>query len=237
MSALLTAYPAGSDLPVANAPGITKPELLGQFDPSTHPDFVLIDARFTDKKGIYLRSEPYDSLKRMIASAKTEGINLTVISATRNFDYQKGIWQRKWSGDKFKTYQGCERAKQIMKYSSMPGTSRHHWGTDIDLNSVDPAYFNSGQGRKIYEWLVIHAPAFGFYQTYTAKSGTGRTGFEEEKWHWSFIPLAETYLKEYNLQITPSDFTGFDGSGCAQELNVIENYVNGIDSLVLARMK
>ena len=31
----------------------------------------------------------------------------------------------------------------------MPGTSRHHWGTDIDFNSVDPAYFKTATGIKV----------------------------------------------------------------------------------------
>ncbi|MFM9004881.1 MAG: D-alanyl-D-alanine carboxypeptidase family protein [Flavobacteriales bacterium] len=43
-----------------------------------------------------------------------------------------------------------------MKFSSMPGTSRHHWGTDIDLNSVEPSYFLSGKGLLIYQWLSAH---------------------------------------------------------------------------------
>ncbi|NJK84501.1 MAG: M15 family metallopeptidase [Saprospiraceae bacterium] len=41
-----------------------------------------------------------------------------------------------------------ERALKILKYSSMPGTSRHHWGTDIDLNSFSNSYFEQGEGKK-----------------------------------------------------------------------------------------
>ena len=33
----------------------------------------------------------------------------------------------------------------------MPSTSRHHWGTDLDLNNLNNSYFTSGKGKKIYK--------------------------------------------------------------------------------------
>ena len=46
--------------------------------------------------------------------------------------------------------------KEIMKYSSMPSTSRHHWGTDIDLNSLENSYFEKGEGKKYsIGWLQM----------------------------------------------------------------------------------
>jgi D-alanyl-D-alanine carboxypeptidase len=55
----------------------------------------------------------------------------------------------------------------IMNYSAMPQASRHHWGTDVDINSVEPEYFESGQGLKEYTWLQENAWKFGFCQPYT----------------------------------------------------------------------
>jgi LAS superfamily LD-carboxypeptidase LdcB len=109
----------------------------------------------------------------------------------------------------------------------MPGTSRHHWGTDIDLNNLNNEYFESGEGLKIYQWLTAHAHRFGFCQPYTSKTG-GRTGYEEEKWHWSYTPLSIPLLEEYKKTITLSDLTGFMGSGAAVKLDVIKNYVDGV---------
>jgi hypothetical protein len=40
-------------------------------------------------------------------------------------------------------------------------------------------------------------------------------------------------LKLYNLKITPEKITGFLGSEFAGELNVIRDYVNGIDRALL----
>jgi len=44
----------------------------------------------------------------------------------------------------------------------MPTASRHHWGTDVDINSVDPDYFMNGTGLKEYEWLKKNAYKYGF---------------------------------------------------------------------------
>ena len=113
-------------------------------------------------------------------------------------------------------------------YSSMPMTSRHHWGTDIDLNSLNNSWFEEGEGKKVYDWLQAHAHDFGFYQPYTNKSLNNRTGYEEEKWHWSYMPLAGPYLDFYNKHVTNEDITGFEGSGLAPQIDMVGNYVNGL---------
>jgi zinc D-Ala-D-Ala carboxypeptidase len=207
----------------------TKEELLGQFEPSKHPDFVRIAAAHTTKENIYLRKVAYDAFVKMHNRAAQEGIRIIIISATRNFNDQKKIWEKKWLREQYRGWKDADKAKDILKYSSMPGTSRHHWGTDVDFNSVTPAYFSAGEGKKLYQWLVAHAAEFGFVQTYTPKS-KGRTGYEEEQWHWSYLPLSGLMLSAYNSQISYSDIKGFSGSSAAAEIQVIEAYVNGVDT-------
>jgi hypothetical protein len=109
----------------------------------------------------------------------------------------------------------------------MPSTSRHHWGTDMDLNALENSFFESGDGLKIYQWLTTHAEQYGFCQPYTSKSG-GRSGYEEEKWHWSYLPLSGQFLQEYTRNVTYKDIKGFAGSEVAASLDVIRNYVGGV---------
>ena len=109
----------------------------------------------------------------------------------------------------------------------MPGSSRHHWGTDMDFNSLENGYFETGEGLRLYKWLKLHAAEYGFCQPYTSKS-TGRTGYEEEKWHWSFMPLSKIFLQDYINTIQPKDITGFDGSQIADSVRIIEHYVMGV---------
>jgi len=109
----------------------------------------------------------------------------------------------------------------------MPSTSRHHWGTDMDLNNLNNKFFDSGEGLKIYTWLKAHGAEYGFCQPYTTKEG-GRTGYEEERWHWSYLPLSGEFLNQYKKEVTYKDITGFEGSEVAKPMGVIKNYVEGV---------
>ncbi len=205
----------------------SKEDLLGRFEPSKHPDFTVIQKEHTGKSGIYMQKEAYDAFQRMCAAAKKDGISMVIISATRNFDYQKGIWEKKWLREKYKGMSERDKVADILKYSSMPGTSRHHWGTDVDFNSVELSYWESGAGAKLYTWLVAHASEFGYAQTYTKKAA-GRTGYEEEKWHWSYMPIAMEMHRQYRTTIQYQDISGFSGCKEAANVNVFETYVDGI---------
>ena len=72
--------------------------IMGHFEPSEHEDFVLIPTENASREGLYLRKETLSDYIRMYNHAAADGISFTIRSATRNFDYQKGIWERKWTG-------------------------------------------------------------------------------------------------------------------------------------------
>lgn len=219
-----------------HAQSIDKDYLMGKFDPTTHPQFSKLEDEHTQgsARGAYLRKETYEAFKKMSAAAKEDGVELIIISATRNFDSQKRIWENKWEGRTMVEGKNIttitdkkERARLILLYSSMPTTSRHHWGTDMDLNSLDNSFFESGEGLKIYQWLTTHAADYGFCQPYTSKAGR-RTGYEEEKWHWSYLPLSGVFLEAYKKQVRYSDIKGFAGSEVAKSMEVIKIYVDGV---------
>jgi len=203
---------------------------MGKTNYAQDPRFVKLPAHQTAsaERNYYLLKEVADSLSNMIAAAKKEGVMLKVISASRNFTDQKAIWERKYEARKSKFKTEAELAADILKYSSMPGTSRHHWGTDFDLNSLEPAYFLSGKGAKEYAWLQAHAAQFGFCQVYNQRAN--RTGYNDEPWHWSFMPLSSQFLQMYVTTVSYQDLVGFKGSNAAIEIEVIKNFVQGISS-------
>ena len=219
---------------------VTRQFVMGQFDPVTHDEMIEIEEKYANQSGRIMHNEAYNAFKQMWELAFKNGIRLQVISAARNFDYQKGIWERKWNGATIlsdgtaanEIDNRLERAKKILLYSSMPGASRHHWGTDIDLNSFNNRYFSTGEGLKIYTWLKENAPNFGFCQPYTNKAN-GRTGYEEEKWHWTYVPISNMLTQYYTEHITNQDLVGFQGSDVTEEIDMIKNYVLGIDAKCL----
>lgn len=214
---------------------VSRAYLTGKFDPSKDDRFVLVGKKWGDKT-MYLRSETYSAFEKMAEAAEKEGIRLKIISATRTFSQQKNIWESKWTGKTLVAGKSLpksipdpkKRAEKILEVSSMPGTSRHHWGTDIDLNNLSDGYFTkkNSSGAKIYAWLAEHAHEFGFCQPYSA----GREhGYREEKWHWSYTPLSRPLTKLAGKQLTDAQISGFLGAETAVEIQAVKYYVLGIN--------
>lgn len=212
---------------IRNNNSYTKDELLGKIKPATDPNFSEIPSKCCIRSGMYLRIEVLDAFLELYKNAEDENIKLVVISATRPFHHQKSIWDKKWKRSQYMGWQDFEKARDILKYSSMPGTSRHHWGTDLDLNALENSYFETKEGKNVYDFLERCGGELGFAQVYTSKSN-GRTGYEEEKWHWSYMPVSSVMLKEYNELITTKDIDGFNGSAIVDSIQIIANFVNGI---------
>ncbi len=212
--------------------------LMGKFEPSEHPDFSLIATKYADREGLYLRKDTYEAFKKMYNAALKDSVKLIIRSATRNFNAQKGIWEAKWTGARkiengenlaLTTPDSTERALKILRFSSMPGTSRHHWGTDIDLNAFTNAYFDTGKGKKIYDWLTANAADFGFCQPYSPKGVARPNGYNEERWHWSYLPIAQRLTKIAARQMKDEMITGFKGATSAKNIKVVSKYILGIN--------
>ena len=110
----------------------------------------------------------------------------------------------------------------------MPGTSRHHWGTEIDLNSFNNRWFEYGKGKKLYRWLQVNAAKYGFHQPYTAKNSKRPHGYNEEKWHWSYTPLSIPMLRDATTAISDSKIRGFIGSETAIQIGILKHYILGV---------
>ena len=86
-------------------------------------------------------------------AALTQGIDLQAVSGFRDFDRQVVIWNRKWRGERtlfdrvgkpleHSALSEPELVDAILCWSAIPGGSRHHWGTDVDV--VDAAAMPPG---------------------------------------------------------------------------------------------
>ncbi len=219
---------------MSEIPQPDKNILLGKLSKSQKDSLLAsIDSKYANRDGMYMHYKAYNAFLKMHNAAEKDGIELIIVSAFRDFDHQKRIWNNKWtgrqvlSGNIFATdiSDPVKRALEILKFSAMPGTSRHHWGTDIDINSLNNNYFASGRGMREYEWLVEHAHKFGFCQPYTRKNEDRQSGYEEEKWHWSYKPISSGYLKHFQKLVSYEDIAGFEGHEIASQLGVIEKYV------------
>jgi LAS superfamily LD-carboxypeptidase LdcB len=165
-----------------------------------------------------LHYEVVASFLAMRDAAASAGIDLQARSSFRDFDAQIAIWNRKWRGERpLLDRQGrpIERAAladadcvdAILCWSAIPGGSRHHWGSDIDVidaAAVPPGYVvqlvpeeYSAHGifRRLMEWLEAHMRQFGFFRPYR----TDRGGVSPEPWHLSYAPVAAPALETLSL--------------------------------------
>jgi LAS superfamily LD-carboxypeptidase LdcB len=146
------------------------------------------------------------ALKNMQAEAAKENINLEVVSAYRSFERQKEIFENKYQNYIKEGMEPLKAIERIIEYSTIPGTSRHHWGTDLDLIDGNPPkpkevlvannFHGMGPFCKMKEWMDLHAHDFGFYEVYT-DNGL-RKGFYYEPWHFSYAPVSVPMLKAYS---------------------------------------
>jgi LAS superfamily LD-carboxypeptidase LdcB len=150
---------------------------------------------------------PFSSLRRAAASA---GFDLFAQSGFRDFDRQLAIWNAKWNGTlpindpagRPLAAAGLappERVRAILHWSALPGASRHHWGTDLDLidrRALTPGYrvqltaaefTPPGPFAALAAWLEDNAARFGFFRPFRGVL----SGVQPEPWHYSFAPLAE----------------------------------------------
>lgn len=169
-------------------PTPTLKQVNGTVLPHKDERFVQIPSKYTHKTE-YIQKNVMPDLERMIVAARKNGVNLRVISAFRSYWHQRNIWERKWQ-----QAEGSDktRVKSVLRYSTPPAFSRHHWGADVDFNSVKLAYWESAEGKKTLRWLQKNARKFGFCQVYSQgrKSGHG-----EEMWHWSHVRSAQPYYQ------------------------------------------
>lgn len=221
---------------------ITVDYLMGKFEPSKHIDFVEIPLKYADRAGLFIRKEVFNAFVKMYDAAILEGIQLQIRSATRNYHDQKRIWENKWNGKTLledninaatEIKNELQRAKKILEYSSMPGTSRHHWGTDIDINSFDNAWFEKGEGQKLYTWMKKNASAYGFCQPYSAIGSDRKTGYFEERWHWTYVPLSSRFTEKAKILIQNDMISGFLGADTATQIDMLQNYILGISPLCI----
>ena len=58
---------------------VSLDHVMGKFIPAENEDFVIIDMEYASRENMYLHKDTYAAFLKMHASAKQEGINLTMV--------------------------------------------------------------------------------------------------------------------------------------------------------------
>jgi LAS superfamily LD-carboxypeptidase LdcB len=167
-----------------------------------------------------LHYEVVASFLAMRDAAAVDGIDLQARSSFRDFDSQVAIWNRKWRGERpllDRDGRRIERSRisdaecvdAILCWSALPGGSRHHWGSDIDVidantvpsgyevQLVPQEYAADGIFARLTNWLDANMRRFGFFRPYRVDRG----GVSPEPWHLSYAPVSVPALEALSLSM------------------------------------
>jgi LAS superfamily LD-carboxypeptidase LdcB len=193
----------------------SRANVVGQSE--TH----LCSAQAAKVVGASIHADVVDPFLALRAAATVAGFDLRIVSGFRSFERQLSIWNRKAAGAlpvldssarplDIANVSPAALVPAILRWSALPGASRHHWGSDVDVYDhaaapvgyevalvpaeVDPG----GMFAGLHAWLdarMASQTAFGFFRPYDADRG----GVAPERWHLSCAPVAA----EFSSQLTP----------------------------------
>lgn len=194
--------------------------------------------------------EPFLALK---AAAAADGIDIEIVSGFRDFAAQLRIWNMKFRGERplydrdgrlreHAHLDAAELIDGILCWSALPGASRHHWGTDIDV--IDRAalpenyqyrllpeeYAAGGVFSRLGLWINENIARFDFFRPYAGYRG----GVYPEPWHLSHAPAAAVALRLLTPDLIAAAVCDSDVLGKEQVLarleDVYRKYVANIAS-------
>lgn len=154
------------------------------------------------------------------ADAARVGLEVEITSSFRDFGAQQRIWDMKYRGERplsdpdgnvvdHATLSADGLVDAILSWSALPGASRHHWGSELDL--IDRAAMTEGYRvqlipsecapggvfHALHCWLDGNLERYGFFRPY----GTFRGGVQPEPWHVSFAAVAAPALEALTLSV------------------------------------
>lgn len=186
-------------------------------------------------------------------AAMRDGFDLAAVSSFRDFERQRLIWNAKYRGERAardrrgrRVPMGAldpgARVEAILLWSALPGASRHHWGSDIDVadGGVMAAGYaprleveefrRGGPFAALSAWLSANMRRFGFYRPYTRRG----SGVQPEPWHLSYAPVSHPALRRMTVRLLAEAIEGNGVEGEAEILAQLpairERYVLGVDA-------
>lgn len=185
----------------------------------TREHLVPLPNELSDKHA--LQAEVVEAFLQLQQGAKRAGFNLQPASTFRDFARQRAIWNGKFCGERkvhddsgtaldLACLNDWQKCQAILRWSAVPGASRHHWGTEIDF--FDPDLLPQGQSlqlepweyqtggyfQKLTNWLLSNAEEYGFFFPFIDRDDK-KIGVEP--WHISYFPLAEHYERSFSAEI------------------------------------
>ncbi len=158
--------------------------LVSSYAPSDLVNVTTSGIRVKSGGSYYVRNILINDLKALNDQAKSQGVDLSVISAYRSYSQQVSTYNY-WV-----SYNGgnTNAADQV---SARAGHSQHQLGTAVDFSTKDigDAIGDSFTNTKAEKWLRNNAWKYGFALAYPS-GYESTTGYAHESWHFRYIGVS-----------------------------------------------
>jgi len=167
---------------------------------------------------------------RLRQDASAAGFDLAIASGYRDYSRQLAIWNAKACGQRpvfdsdgvplqLADLDEWAQVQAILRWSALPGASRHHWGTDIDVydRAAVPDHYRvsltseevapDGPFGPMHQWLdqrIAEGASYGFFRPYQRDRG----GIAPERWHLSYAPTAARYQRQLRAELLLEELDG-----------------------------
>ncbi|HHE0547058.1 TPA: M15 family metallopeptidase [Vibrio parahaemolyticus] len=206
-----------------------------------------LQSTMVGQKAFLMHPDVANDLLNMIEAAKKAGFKMEIASGFRDFSRQRAIWNGKYEGElpildsnsqplNKAALSDEEKLKAILRWSALPGGSRHHWGCDFDMYArnllpsdtklqLEPWEYLEGHQLAFYCWLKEHIDEFGFFFPYLQDLG----GVAIEPWHISHKTIGQQCAAQLNAEMLKDELVRQN-----QQHNIagLESILNNLDSIL-----
>jgi hypothetical protein len=180
------------------------------------PELMVAGDAALAEASVKLHRDCWPAVYELAAAAREAGFELRIASGFRSFDRQLSIWNGKLDGSRelldddgvtldYRQLSVAEQVAAVLRFSALPGASRHHWGSDFDvydaasltddyrLQLAPHEYREGGVMAAFGAWLESQLAASldgPLARLFDRPYSVDRGGVAIEPWHLSHRALA-----------------------------------------------
>lgn len=150
------------------------------------------------RAGSFVDARIVEDAKKMLEDAEKEGLNMYIVSAHRDYEAQREVFNTtmtQWISQGSTPLEAYEETKKSV---AVPGTSEHASGLAMDITSGQYGELDEKQAETAEaKWLAENCWKYGFILRYPLDK-SDITGIVFEPWHYRYVgkDAAEEIMKK-----------------------------------------
>ena len=139
------------------------------------------------REGSFVDVRIVEDAKKMLEDAEKEGLNMYIVSAHRDYETQREVFNTTMTEWISKGSTPLEAYEETKKSVAVPGTSEHASGLAMDITSGQYGELDEKQAEtEEAKWLENNCWKYGFILRYPLDKSE-ITGIVFEPWHYRYV--------------------------------------------------